>query len=195
MGGWTEGLLSPGSTCLEGYLSPPQVPRRTGNLRSLLRASSFTAMASTASRHCIFKMGQMPELVRRASSSKSRPGRRGPDRWRDFQRPTGFENVRGAQKFLGFAVHHYGPFYLWGDGVPPLLSHVDRRTASLQKRRMEQAEVSWTSGIVWLIKSQLSTFTESWSANPTESKVNFGVLDMRRVFRPTARRCSPGKSI
>lgn len=31
------------------------------------------------------------------------------------------ENVRGAGKFIGKAVKHWGPFYLWGDGVPPLL--------------------------------------------------------------------------
>src|ERR1700691_4406058 len=31
-------------------------------------------------------------------------------------------NVRAAQKFVGNAVHHCGPFYLWGTGVPPLLN-------------------------------------------------------------------------
>jgi hypothetical protein len=31
------------------------------------------------------------------------------------------ENVRAAQQFVGQAVHHCGPFYLWGNGVPPLL--------------------------------------------------------------------------
>ena len=31
------------------------------------------------------------------------------------------ENVRAAQAFVGRAVMHVGPFYLWGDGVPALL--------------------------------------------------------------------------
>lgn len=31
------------------------------------------------------------------------------------------ENVRAAQKFVGNAKHHCGPFYLWGNGVPPLM--------------------------------------------------------------------------
>lgn len=31
------------------------------------------------------------------------------------------ENVAGAQDFVGQAVAHCGPFYLWGNGVPPLL--------------------------------------------------------------------------
>jgi len=35
--------------------------------------------------------------------------------------PYVMENVRSAQKFVGNAVHHCGPFYLWGSGVPPLM--------------------------------------------------------------------------
>jgi hypothetical protein len=36
--------------------------------------------------------------------------------------PYVMENVRSAQKFVGDAVHHCGPFYLWGNSVPPLLT-------------------------------------------------------------------------
>lgn len=35
--------------------------------------------------------------------------------------PYVIENVRAAQRFVGDAVHHCGPFYLWGTGVPPLI--------------------------------------------------------------------------
>jgi len=31
------------------------------------------------------------------------------------------ENVRAAQQFVGNAVHHCGPFYLWGNGVPAIM--------------------------------------------------------------------------
>jgi hypothetical protein len=31
------------------------------------------------------------------------------------------ENVRAAQDFVGNAVSHCGPFYLWGNAVPPIL--------------------------------------------------------------------------
>lgn len=31
------------------------------------------------------------------------------------------ENVRAAQEFVGNAAHHCGPFYVWGNGVPPLM--------------------------------------------------------------------------
>ena len=36
--------------------------------------------------------------------------------------PLVLENVRGAQKYMGKAVAHYGSFYLWGD-VPAMLPH------------------------------------------------------------------------
>jgi hypothetical protein len=36
--------------------------------------------------------------------------------------PYVMENVRAAQQFVGNAVHHCGPFYLWGNAVPPLLN-------------------------------------------------------------------------
>lgn len=35
--------------------------------------------------------------------------------------PYVMENVRPAQKFVGPANHHCGPFYLWGNATPPLL--------------------------------------------------------------------------
>jgi len=35
--------------------------------------------------------------------------------------PYVMENVRAAQAFVGQAVHHCGPFYLWGSGVPAVL--------------------------------------------------------------------------
>jgi hypothetical protein len=35
--------------------------------------------------------------------------------------PYVMENVRAAQQFVGNAVNHCGPFYLWGTAVPPLL--------------------------------------------------------------------------
>jgi hypothetical protein len=35
--------------------------------------------------------------------------------------PYVIENVRAAQQFVGNAVHHCGPFYLWGTGVPPII--------------------------------------------------------------------------
>jgi hypothetical protein len=36
--------------------------------------------------------------------------------------PYVMENVRAAQQFVGNAKHHCGPFYLWGNAVPPLVA-------------------------------------------------------------------------
>jgi hypothetical protein len=35
--------------------------------------------------------------------------------------PYVLENVAGAGRFVGRAVSHCGPYYLWGSGVPPIL--------------------------------------------------------------------------
>lgn len=35
--------------------------------------------------------------------------------------PLVLENVQGAVPYLGKPAHRCGPFYLWGDGVPPML--------------------------------------------------------------------------
>lgn len=35
--------------------------------------------------------------------------------------PYVMENVRAAQQFVGNAISHCGPFYLWGSAVPPLM--------------------------------------------------------------------------
>jgi hypothetical protein len=35
--------------------------------------------------------------------------------------PYVMENVAGAGKYVGRAVRHCGPYYLWGPGVPPIL--------------------------------------------------------------------------
>ncbi len=39
----------------------------------------------------------------------------------DARAPLVLENVHRLQKFLGPARHHFGKWYLWGDGVPTLL--------------------------------------------------------------------------
>jgi hypothetical protein len=36
-------------------------------------------------------------------------------------KPYVMENVRGAEKFVGKAVNHCGPFYLWGNAVPAVM--------------------------------------------------------------------------
>jgi len=46
--------------------------------------------------------------------------------------PYVMENVRAAQQFVGQAVNHCGPFYLWGNAVPPLLHRGIKKGANLR---------------------------------------------------------------
>lgn len=58
--------------------------------------------------------------------------------------PLIFENVCRAQRWLGRAVMHCGPFYLWGTGVPALLPRdVTRRVKESygSKERDKRAEI------------------------------------------------------
>ena len=58
--------------------------------------------------------------------------------------PLILENVQTAQRWLGKAVNHCGPFYLWGDGVPALLPReVERRVKESygSKERDKRAEI------------------------------------------------------
>ena len=49
--------------------------------------------------------------------------------------PFVIENVRAAQQFVGNAVHHCGPFYLWGNAVPPLIPRDIRKMMSQAQDR------------------------------------------------------------
>lgn len=45
--------------------------------------------------------------------------------------PYVMENVYAAQPFVGHAVAHCGPFYLWGNAVPPLMPQGIRKGISM----------------------------------------------------------------
>jgi hypothetical protein len=50
--------------------------------------------------------------------------------------PYVMENVRPAQSFVGRATHHCGPFFLWGNAVPPLLPQgITKAKWTMQKDR------------------------------------------------------------
>jgi len=67
------------------------------------------------------------------------------------------ENVRPAQNFVGRAVHHCGPFYLWGNAVPHCFPNEAYRvrkgidvgssklvkTMDAQQRRQYRAQFIW----------------------------------------------------
>lgn len=68
--------------------------------------------------------------------------------------PYVMENVRPAQQFVGRAVHHCGPFYLWGPGVPILMpqgvtkgidvgSSKAVKGMSLEEKRIYRKQFPW----------------------------------------------------
>jgi hypothetical protein len=58
--------------------------------------------------------------------------------------PYVMENVRAAQQFVGPAVNHCGPFYLWGSGVPPLMPQGISK--GMSRRAMGQREYKGQPG-------------------------------------------------
>lgn len=61
---------------------------------------------------------------------------------RDRNIPLVIENVRGAQRFMGRAMAHVGPYYLWGD-VPAIVPKLQvRKKESLSSSRAaERAKI------------------------------------------------------
>jgi hypothetical protein len=64
--------------------------------------------------------------------------------------PYVIENVRAAQQFVGNAVHHCGPFYLWGTGVPPLMPRGILK--GMTRKAMGQREYKGLPG--WNMKNE-----------------------------------------
>lgn len=136
-GGWTKGFMAHGFTC-RGFDIDPQFrgvyPGRftRADVRKLDGRKFRRAIVLVASSPCEeFSRHEMPwtrarnppppdlgvELAQAAFRIAREAGV-----------PLILENVRKAQTWLGKAMAHCGPFYLWGDGVPALLPReVERR--------------------------------------------------------------------
>ena len=53
---------------------------------------------------------------------------------REARAPLVLENVYGLERFLGPPTARYGPFSLWGDGVPFMLPQTRRRIVKMRHR-------------------------------------------------------------
>lgn len=74
--------------------------------------------------------------------------------------PLILENVRGAQKWIGKAVGHIGPYYFWGTGVPALLPRdVIRRF----KERQPSADRVHRARIPITIATYFAVLYAAWS--------------------------------
>lgn len=61
--------------------------------------------------------------------------------------PYVMENVRAAQQFVGNAVHHCGPFYLWGTGVPAMMPQgiIKGMTRKAMGQREHKGKPGWNT--------------------------------------------------
>jgi len=91
--------------------------------------------------------------------------------------PYVMENVRAAQKFVGYAVHHCGPFCLWGSAVPPLMPQGIIKGLKIgsgsQIRNLSREEVrSWRKQFDALQCSEKGnkrkSMTSKWATIPPE---------------------------
>ena len=91
--------------------------------------------------------------------------------------PYVMENVRAAQKFVGKAIHHCGPFYLWGSGVPMLMPQGIIKGLKIgsgsQMRKLPREEVrAWRKQYDALQASgrgkRRQAMTASWATIPPE---------------------------
>ena len=84
--------------------------------------------------------------------------------------PYVMENVRPAQKFVGNAVNHCGPFYLWGNGVPPILpqgitkginvgSSKAVKGMNKEEKRLYRLQFPYNSSFSWSDMRRTSTAT------------------------------------
>lgn len=82
--------------------------------------------------------------------------------------PYVMENVRAAQAFVGDAVHHCGPFYLWGNAVPLLLPKngiiskgIDVGNSKLIKTMSKEEKRKYRSQFTW---------NQAWSSSTKQMR-------------------------
>src|SRR6266567_1790877 len=131
-GGWAEGFLRAGWIVLgvdirkfKDYPAPMIVrnvleidPRDYAGLVDLVVASPVCTEFSKLDSPGLFPSPPKPSLELVNACFRFA---------RSLGVPIVLENVRGLQRMIGDAVQHYGSFYLWGDGVPPLKPYMPGR--------------------------------------------------------------------
>lgn len=85
--------------------------------------------------------------------------------------PYVMENVRSAEKFVGKAVNHCGPFYLWGNAVPAIMP---RELFSIRKGKR-------------LLKGGFKTQTSSTSDRGAAAKIAMIPLPIARAVAEAAK--------
>jgi hypothetical protein len=78
------------------------------------------------------------------------------------------ENVRGAERFVGRAVNHCGPFYLWGNAVPPLMPQNIRKNMVMGESKLVN-ELK-RNGDREAIKAYRRQFDLTWNSSKSKAR-------------------------
>lgn len=129
--GWSKAFLARGWECVAvDLVTPPGIPEGVIFIQSDIM--HWTA-ADISYHHVDFACASSPcEKFSVFAMPHFHPNPPSPDEGiRLFNHTRGIleasgiphvmENVRAAQRFVGQAENHCGPFYLWGNAVPPLM--------------------------------------------------------------------------
>jgi hypothetical protein len=108
--------------------------------------------------------------------------------------PYVMENVRPAQKFVGTAANHCGPFYLWGNAVPPLMPQgiskgIDVGSSKLVKTMTKEERKAYRSQFPWNQAWSTSTSRKRDTAKAATIPIELAncVADyMERLVNPAA---------
>ena len=102
--------------------------------------------------------------------------------------PYVMENVRAAQQFVGNAVHHCGPFYLWGNAVPPIMPQ------GIEKNHVARGmSGGWLSGaqVKKLTASELKVYRDKceWNKLAPKSKKRIAATARVATIPPELANC------
>lgn len=84
--------------------------------------------------------------------------------------PYVIENVRSAQQFVGSAKAHCGPFYLWGNAVPPLLIQGITKGSMLWSKRYRNMKKSQRKAEVATIPPELANCVAEYAERILEQR-------------------------
>lgn len=171
-GGWTKGFMAEGWECIGYDLFPqPHYPAKFVQRDVLtltaadLEDADFICASSSCEQFSVHCMKHFhpnppyPELgIKLFNHTREICEASG--------KPYVMENVRCAEKFVGRAVNHCGPFYLWGNAVPATMpkdaykvrkgidvgSSALVKTMTLEERREYRRQFIWNQA--WSTSAQ-----------------------------------------
>ena len=85
--------------------------------------------------------------------------------------PYVMENVRAAQAFVGNAGNHCGPFYLWGNAIPPLLPQGISKGMSLAGGLSKEKISMMTADEIFQFRSKHNKFFHTSSGSMARNKL------------------------